>query len=499
MQAAPPPLRQFFRQKIAADGIRLTPNIYHDYVCDQIEHVIYRHPGYENIQFVVINIPPRFGKTKILEAANLHQLACFQNSQLLFISNSSDNATKSVKEIRDTMERPWWAELYPDTRGGDISKADHFNTDRGGELFAYGLEGQIIGKGAGLKTPCGGFISADDLNKPNSTGSEAATEQVNNAFMFLLTRRNGGGSTPIIVVQQRIGFTDVTEYILKTFGKPKRKGYNSLPDPADIVLHIKIPALQVINGEEQSIMPDAWSTADLQLLRAVRPEQFYSMYQQSPVIQGGNVIQVNRFVMQGLLPDETFERKILTSDTAAKTREHNDWSVIQCWGLRRRKAYLLDQVRGKWESPELISQSVSMWNRHNLEGSPLSGYYIEDASSGTSLIQHLIKLGIPAMGIVRKHDKVTRVQDMLPFIHVGLVVLNDGQEWVPGFKSECMAFRKDMKHEFDDQIDAMCDALQELLGPVHSSLDAFLEGDEGRLVDYMPGGKFDILRRRPAA
>jgi predicted phage terminase large subunit-like protein len=195
--------------------------------------------------------------------------------------------------------------------------------------------------------------------------------------------------------------------------------------------------------------------------------EFQSLYQQMPLITGGGVIKVKFFGYYKKLPILKF-RKIF-ADTAQKTSESNDYSVFQCWGYGEdRKAYLLDQIRGKWEAPELQRRAVSFWNKHSAfeityYGS-LRAMCVEDKSSGTGLIQQIKKDALlPIVAIPRVKDKYTRVLDILPQIESGYVMLPEDAHFTSDFVNECEAFTSDNSHKFDDQVDPFIDACVDML------------------------------------
>ena len=82
--------------------------------------------------------------------------------------------------------------------------------------------------------------------------------------------------------------------------------------------------------------------------------------------------------------------KIITVDTAQKTKEQNDYTVMQCWGVTPDKdIYLIDMLRDKMEAPELRRKAKMFYSKHNSKVPTLRKMYIEDKSSGSSLIQDL--------------------------------------------------------------------------------------------------------------
>lgn len=186
-----------------------------------------------------------------------------------------------------------------------------------------------------------------------------------------------------------------------------------------------------------------------------------SLYQQSPTVQGGELIRgewFGSYSIETIQPSEI----ILFADTAQKTGERNDYSVVQAWGKHDGRIYLLDQIRGKWEAPELLRRVRDFWVKWSERGA--KKIMIEDKSSGTGLIQQLkTQHRVPVFGIQRATDKLTRVQDALPHIECGNVMLPANAPWVSDFIAECEAFTADNSHAHDDQIDPMCDAIKTLL------------------------------------
>lgn len=205
-----------------------------------------------------------------------------------------------------------------------------------------------------------------------------------------------------------------------------------------------------------------------------------SLYQQSPIKVGGDIIKGEWFGRYGKLPKIKF-RKIF-GDTAQKTAERNDFSVLECWGKGANGGvYLIDMIRGKWTAPELKRRTIAFWEKHKAIGAddpmmfgPLRALMIEDKSSGTGLIQEIKeKGGIPVKGIERTRDKYTRVDDVLTYIEAGQVHVPEDAPFTSDFIEECEAFTADDSHAHDDQIDPMVDAINDMIaggGTIYDNL-----------------------------
>ena len=156
-------------------------------------------------------------------------------------------------------------------------------------------------------------------------------------------------------------------------------------------------------------------------------------------------------------------RKLIFGDTALKTGEKHDYSVLQCWGQSYEGGiYLIDQVRGKWEAPELEANTQAFYNKHrNLDGCVCSGVYIEDKASGIGLIQTMKRKGMPIVGIPRSADKITRMHCGTPLIEAGNVYLPEEAPWLSDYLGEFAAAPNGAN---DDQIDPTLDAIETFLG-----------------------------------
>src|SRR5690606_33274311 len=105
-------------------------------------------------------------------------------------------------------------------------------------------------------------------------------------------------------------------------------------------------------------------------------------------------------------------------------------------------AYLLDQVRGKWEAPELLATARAFWNKQKAAKGVgvLRAFKIEDKVSGTGLIQTLKRERIPVQGIKRDRDKVTRAIDVGPTAEAGCVYLPQNAPWLSDLLTELASF-----------------------------------------------------------
>ena len=148
----------------------------------------------------------------------------------------------------------------------------------------------------------------------------------------------------------------------------------------------------------------------------------------------------------GKLPEP--EETVISWDTASKKTELSDYSVGTVWGRFADQYVLLDLVRGKYAYPELKRVVTQTSGKY-----PNAKVLIEDAGSGTSLIQDLHADGVRVQAIRPLGDKIVRMSAQTARIEEGRVHLPESASWLEEFRSEVMAFPNG-RH--DDQVELAC-------------------------------------------
>ena len=429
----------------ARKGADMMPASHHKPICDALERVVIG-----KTKRLIINIPPRSGKTEI---AVINFMAwCMGNwpdSEFIHASYSKRLATANTYAVRATMTHEVYREIFDHTALADDSKAkDEFRTEHGGIVYATGAEGSITGYGAGkMRATFGGAIVIDDPHKAGEANSAIMRQNVIDWFSTTMESRKNSPDTPIIVIMQRLHENDLTGWLL---GGGNGEHWD----------HLCIPA---VNEQGESFWPEQFPLDMLERLKASNSYVYAGQYMQRPSPDGGGLLKTSWFRYYDQLPPIKY--RVVFADTAQKTGDMNDYSVFQCWGYPGDgTAYLLDQVRGKWEAPELLATARAFWNKQKAAGGVgvMRAFKIEDKVSGTGLIQTLKRERIPVQGIKRDRDKVTRAIDAGPTVEAGCVYLPQSAPWLSGLLSEIESFPAGAH---DDQVDPLMDAVSELMQP----------------------------------
>lgn len=362
-------------------------------------------------------------------------------------------AIRDSRRCRDLIKSEWYQKLWPIELLADLDgKREFGNTSKGVR------QARAFTSMTGVRGDC---VILDDPISADNANSAAKLEAARIAFTETLPTRVNSDKSSIVVIMQRLNEKDVSGVILE-----KELPYTHLCIPMrfekDRRCVTSIGWVDPRTQDGELMFPERFSEAHVSdLEKTLGAYGAAGQLQQRPSPRGGGIINEKWFNYWVSLPQLEF--RFITADTAQKTSDHNDWSVLQCWARSRvGQAVLIDQVRGKWEAPELVVQARSFWLKHFNDQRPLAssailrGMYVEDKVSGTGLIQTLRREGIPIIALQRSKDKISRGYDAAPFIESGNVLLPQDAPWLSDFLAESTTFPSGAH---DDQVDPMFDAV----------------------------------------
>ena len=178
------------------------------------------------------------------------------------------------------------------------------------------------------------------------------------------------------------------------------------------------------------------------------------------------VIDINKLGRYDDTLEFEYSQIILSLDTAYSVKTNADYSVICCIGVYNDEFHLFNMIRGRWDFFTLIIYTKDVYMQIHKKYKSSVSMLIENKGSGISLIQELQRqTNIPIVTTTPITDKFNRVvNDFLPHINKLKIPINvnDTNLWVNEFLRECNQFRSDGKHEHDDMIDSVSQALKYL-------------------------------------
>ena len=487
-------------------GERLLTNWHHKYMAATVDDMIHQRLTPRNL---VVNVPPGSTKTEFFSIhapayfaalTGCGKLAKFRN---LNISASNTLVEINSRRTRDIIASPEFQTFWPSAFGTDKAEAWQILGESGrvvGESLSASISGQIVGKRGGFLCPnFSGMIIMDDPDKPEDMFSSIRRERNQRIQKNTIRSRRADKSTahptPILAIQQRLHQFDTSWLLLSggagiPFGHLKipalltEEYIETLPEPhrSNCWGAVK-DSTSICNAGQRywSFWPQNEAIEQLFALWEIDEYTFLSQYMQDPISLSGNIFNPDHFQWYGNEDHQRpprFDYRFITVDTAQKTKEVNDFSVMMEWGVFEKNLYAIDMLRGKWEAPELQSNFerfvCEKWDDNNdTRNGNLRDVLVEDKSSGTGLIQYAngrMPIGITA--VQRNTDKLTRAMDTVPIIKQGKVWLPVGKPWTTEFVSEHAQFTADDSHKHDDIVDNTMDAVSHAFIKGSSLLEA---------------------------
>lgn len=410
---------------------------------------------------LVLNLPPRSGKTTLAKYLVAYSLTTNPKSNIIYTSYSQSLLSDIALSVQNILEHPIYKAMYPSTlryeeeytnpvddfwaeylkkeTGKNLYSSKKIITRHGGKVVFISIGGQITGQGAGCRNvkKFSGFLCLDDPNKPSDTYSQVMREKVVRYFEETLLSRLNNSNVPIIEIQQRLHLEDLSGVLIKKYN-------------FDI---LKKPLLDK-NGVCQ--LPSQYTAERIKELK-VNNYSFQAQYMQEPIILGGSVIKREWFGYYNPTLSQTYKRIVISADTAMTVKEKSDYTCLLVGGVTaQNKLHILEMVHAKFEYPELKQAVINLYNKYKEGETKCSAIYIENKASGIQLIQDFKKVGLPVCGIDVTKDKLTRVEEILEYLASGLVLLPESESYGnnPEFLAECEAFSRDMSATHDDIVDA---------------------------------------------
>jgi predicted phage terminase large subunit-like protein len=370
-------------------------------------------------------------------------------------SHEQGLAIRDTLKMRRLVTSDWYQALWPIALAGDQNQKTYYENADTGFRQACAV--------ASMTGRRGDRVIWDDPHSVEDAHSPAQLATATRIFRETLpTRLNNPDSSAIIVVMQRLHNLDVAGIILS---EQFDYVHLCLPMEYEPAAHCTTSTgftdPRTIEGELlfPGRFPRTVVDRDKRILGSYAVA---GQFQQRPSPKGGGMFRDEWWRYYKALP--RLQWRSIYGDTALKAQTQHDYSVFQCWGRSHEgQAVLVDQIRGKWEAPELLVKGRAFWNKHKAVGpeyGALRAMKIEDKASGTGLIQTLKKEGIPILGIPRDIDKVTRAGDASPLIESGNVLLPENAPWLSDYTAEFSAFPNGAN---DDQIDPTMDAIADIL------------------------------------
>lgn len=420
----------FFARK----GVPMVERPHLEQVCDALESVVCGE-----ITRLIINIPPRSGKTEVgVKAFVSWAMGHFPESEFIHASYSKRLATANTYAVRAIMQHDFYQSLFQTRIKQDSTAKDEFRTTAGGIVYATGAEGTITGYGAGtIGSGFGGGILIDDAHKAGEADSPVMRRNVIDWFQETMESRKNSPDTPIIVIGQRLHEEDLPGWLL---AGGNGEEWNLL----------KVPAM---NEGGESFWPDQFPVSMLSRLEKASPYNYAGQYQQEPAPKGGGFFKPHNIDIIDALPRGV--NWVRGWDMAA-TADGGDWTVGAKVGVKDGVTYIADirrQQAGPDEVERLVVSTAQMDDcKQSLPQDP--------GAAGKSVVAYMSKklAGQRFEFTPETGSKTTRAEPIAAQINVGNVMMLRAR-WNEVLVHELASFPNG---SHDDIVDAMSRAYNAL-------------------------------------
>lgn len=399
------------------------------------------------ISRLIINVPPRYGKTEMLIHFVSWGLAIYPDSNFLYVSYNLDLAMKQTATIKNIVEMRQFRDIFGIKLSQDTRSKANFETTHQGSVYAAGAGGTITGRGAGVRgiiNRFSGAIIIDDIHKPDEATSDTIRESIKEWYYNTMISRCNNAQTPIIFIGQRVHEDDLAGH-LRSQG-----GWHVL----------SLPALDEVGN---ALHPDLHNKEALQLLEKNTPYVFAAQYQQNPQPAGGGIFKPEWFYIMEQEPKilATF----ITADTAETSKTYNDASVFSFWGIYKVETtdeyalHWLDCMEIRVEPKDLEQQFMDFYLQCSMHKVKPRSVIIEKKSTGVTLLSNLSKIrGLQVKALDRNAtsgSKIERYLAMQPFIASNLISFSQYAK----HKDVCIEHMRKITandtHRFDDIADTL--------------------------------------------
>jgi predicted phage terminase large subunit-like protein len=320
----------------------------------------------------------------------------------------------------------------------------------GGTFRAVGRGGSITGSGADV-------LCLDDLIKD---AQEADSHLIHSAIWewyssTARTRLSPGAG--VVIVQTRWNKEDLIGRL------QKEANDNPNADKWDIIEYRALAEEdETYRKAGESILPDRWSDEEMNKIKSnTVPRWWDALYQQRPIIRGGNLFKEIYFRRYIVAPDvNEFDHLILVWDLRFGKSQKKGTSYVVGWviGMKGGQFFVLEEARDRWSYADSRTQVKAMAERWPTAMAKV----VENKANGPALESDL---ETEVSGLVLfdpRGDKYQRAERVLPLCMAGNVFFpaDNVATWGKEAIAELCAFPSGSN---DDRVDCLSMGLAYLL------------------------------------
>lgn len=331
---------------------------------------------------LIINAPPRIGKTEIMKHFIAWQFLRNPASTIMYVSYDKALVARKNSEIQDILI--WLAKHF------DIGALQMRAKNDGKTEWTNNATGMIIARGSGNNitgSGCSTMLIIDDPNKPSDRTSPTVLNKRNSIFTSTIRNRINHPDVPIIVIQQRIAANDLTGFLLAGGSNEKW-------------VHANFPA---INSDGTALCPERLPLEEINTYKN-DPFTLNAQFLQTPLDDIGNLFERHKLVLSADRPVLKSLKLVISIDAAMKGDANNDYNAIAIIGTNGVDYYVLDVLNFHADVTVLVQKVRELRKRYGQETPVL----FEAKANGVAAMQILRREMSGIMETTPNRDKIDR-------------------------------------------------------------------------------------------
>lgn len=336
----------------------------------------------QQIKRLIINAPPRIGKTELMKHFIAWQFLRNPSSTVMYVSYDKALVARKNSEIQDILV--WLAKHFNiqalQMRAKNDGKTEWTNNATG-MIIARGSGNNITGSG------CSTMLIIDDPNKPSDRTSPTVLAKRNNVFMSTIRNRINTPDVPIIVIQQRIASNDLTGFLLAGGSNEKWT-------------HANFPA---IKEDGTALCPERLPLEEIDTYKN-DPFTLNAQFLQVPLDDIGNLFEKHKLILSGDRPPIKSLKLVISVDAAMKGDINSDYNAIAICGTNGVDYFVLDVLNFHADITNLVERIRELRKRYG----PDTPVLFEAKANGVAAMQILRREMSGIMETTPSKDKIER-------------------------------------------------------------------------------------------
>ena len=429
------------------DFSRYLPQRFHKVICAALEEL---EKG-EKFRRLIINLPPRHGKTELASKKFLAWYVGKNPSKSTIFGTYNDKFSQDIgRAVRDIMLSPEYAQVFPETvLKADSKAADRLETTAGGIMAFVGRGGTTTGRGGDI------LVIDDPIKDRMEADSPTIRDTLWTWFTQVIASRLMDESGRILLIQTRWHQDDLIGRLTDP--------HNSYYDPMEA--HewriIDLPALAAADNDPlkrdigEALWPERFGKEYLESIQRRDVRGFSALYQGRPSPAGGTFFSVDwlHTYRPNDLPASL--RHYAASDHAVALKQGSDKTCLLVIGVDEQDTIwvLPDLVWRHMTAEQTTESMLRMMKLHRplfwwAERSHISksiGPFLRKRMLETHTFCSLVEMQPIA-------DKQTRAQSIQGRLSMGRVRFPERAPWWPAARDQMLKFPYDAHDDFVDAL-----------------------------------------------